>query len=79
MEYDQGFAPITSFYDVHFFIVNNGQWTGPELTECVEIMKRKRYALVILDMIQVQKVKWCVEQTSVKDLSSRTCLVGTIG
>ena len=32
-----------------------------------------------LEMIQVTKVKWCMEQTSVKDLSSNTCQLSTIG
>ena len=30
-------------------------------------------------MIQVQKVKWCLKQTSVKSLPSNTYLVGTTG
>ena len=32
---------------------------------------------MILEMIQVQKVKWYVKQTAVKDLPSRTCQLST--
>ena len=31
-----------------------------------------------LEMIQVQKVKWCMKQTSVKGLPSNTYVVGPI-